>query len=672
MPFITKTSKFVHEKENFVTLDIRDWFMLNQPAYWSGKFHNALIDDEDYESERELTNFCYKADDKNPFLKNVFSNFNFREGYIFKMYENDRKTLMPLFLPAEYINFTDKPVEMIDNVMEILKFAKQTALDIFATNQNDDKIQKPLIFLIPIINTKGEIVLINAECSIDTESVNGVKMEICSINPRTNGQLPYTVFDELKHQSTKTEEELEFLSFNITHLLKDNTLPQKISDAEGKKIYKFADRNPKPLEDFPNTEKRLHIASWKNLAMVLGYDKEECKEIKSLRKIDFKRKQSIKNSNSVLTKSKMHFAFEIKNIDQTWTPGMMEKLVLLNYDIMSKNKKNSKKMKLYDQKLWVSDKKYRTVDKFGRLVTVEANTFGRGVSKYVRDASGKIMYKKRVTDINNTLLPLTQEERQNEIFDLIYRKAHAKWKLNNFGDEQVDSSGLPKSYYSTIVNNIDAELTNNAGYDIIQKYHIDSVCNSLNIDGVIDDQQKSLKIIQSRLTDSLFTYANNQQEMRAHITWDLSYELTKKLLNSRGNGAYTSKIRDSMFEMTAGLLSHAYDIHGNESMESISTNIGTLWYNYFINKYENNVTIDSSKEKILNSRTFGNFHTLIDRSIGMVKWYHVPNEEEKLKFQTIKETSEKSSDVAFIPKSSCETKQALIEKDIEIISERKE
>jgi hypothetical protein len=82
----------------------------------------------------------------------------------------------------------------------------------------------------------------------------------------------------------------------------------------------------------------------------------------------------------------------------------------------------------------------------------------------------------------------------------------------------VDSSGLPKSYYSTIVNNIDAELTNNAGYDIIQKYHIDSVCNSLNIDGVIDDQQKSLKIIQSRLTDSLFTYANNQQEMRAHIT----------------------------------------------------------------------------------------------------------------------------------------------------------
>jgi hypothetical protein len=177
------------------------------------------------------------------------------------MYENDRKTLMPLFLPAEYINFTDKPVEMIDNVMEILKFAKQTALDIFATNQNDDKIQKPLIFLIPIINTKGEIVLINAECSIDTESVNGVKMEICSINPRTNGQLPYTVFDELKHQSTKTEEELEFLSFNITHLLKDNTLPQKISDAEGKKIYKFADRNPKPLEDFPNTEKRLHIAS---------------------------------------------------------------------------------------------------------------------------------------------------------------------------------------------------------------------------------------------------------------------------------------------------------------------------------------------------------------------------------------------------------------------------
>jgi hypothetical protein len=50
----------------------------------------------------------------------------------------------------------------------------------------------------------------------------------------------------------------------------------------------------------------------------------------------------------------------------------------------------------------------------------------------------------------------------------------------------------------------------------------------------------------------------------------------------------------------------------------------------------------------------------------------VPNEEEKLKFQTIKETSEKSSDVAFIPKSSCETKQALIEKDIEIISERKE
>jgi hypothetical protein len=31
-----------------------------------------------------------------------------------------------------------------------------------------------------------------------------------------------------------------------------------------------------------------------------------------------------------------------------------------------------------------------------------------------------------------------------------------------------------------------------------------------------------------------------------------------------------------MFEMTAGLLSHAYDIHGNESMESISTNIGTL------------------------------------------------------------------------------------------------
>jgi hypothetical protein len=134
------------------------------------------------------------------------------------------------------------------------------------------------------------------------------------------------------------------------------------------------------------------------------------------------------------------------------------------------------------------------------LVTVESNTFGNGVSMYVRDVEGKIMYKKRITDVNNidnnTLSPV---ERKKELFDLILRKAQAVSDIKKLEAGQTNPLGLPKSYYSTIVNNIDVALKTSCGLDDMQFKYIDGVCNFLGNENIA-----SSETVNASVTNALF------------------------------------------------------------------------------------------------------------------------------------------------------------------------
>jgi hypothetical protein len=91
------------------------------------------------------------------------------------------------------------------------------------------------------------------------------------------------------------------------------------------------------------------------------------------------------------------------------------------------------------------------------------------------------MYKKRMTNVDEVnTKSISISEKKKEIVDLVFRKAQAIKSLESMQNNPTDEQGLPKSYYSTIINNIDAELITNCHLDDVQFKYVNGICNLLN------------------------------------------------------------------------------------------------------------------------------------------------------------------------------------------------
>jgi hypothetical protein len=97
-------------------------------------------------------------------------------------------------------------------------------------------------------------------------------------------------------------------------------------------------------------------------------------------------------------------------------------------------KSNEVSVTFVDDRIFINEKKYRTLDEYGRTVTVELNTFGSGFSRYVKDVNGRIMYKKRVDSFGKETV-LTTTEKTKELRNFLVQYAILKRAMNTITND---------------------------------------------------------------------------------------------------------------------------------------------------------------------------------------------------------------------------------------------
>jgi hypothetical protein len=224
-------------------------------------------------------------------------------------------------------NANNNEEDIISNFSEFVNETSSIAKDILDTDSS-----KPVVFLVPYINSQGNTVLINMQYTIDTDSISGVKLEANVIDPHSNGQI-ITSYDHSDGHTVYND---------MVELIKTGNLPKH-------KEYTTRARRETKLVKTEMPQKKVVTA--KNFASLLLSKEEYVNAVAVHMTKKHVSYASVRNktTNRKLIENKIHYNIEKEKMSKTWTKGIFAKLVLNNYATFAKNK--NKSLKLEGQKV---------------------------------------------------------------------------------------------------------------------------------------------------------------------------------------------------------------------------------------------------------------------------------------------------------------------------------